>query len=341
MGFFVGWRTLPLVEAVVSVLLVAAALPEVVAARDLPPVIESRSIDSNAGFGATVNPSSNSNANLAQPPANAPVKTVEARLARLERLLEGQALIEMQMRIDDLQKDIQDLLGVSEVQSHTLDGIKKRQRDLYLDIDRRLRQLMQDGVTPPATTQQSGMQNREGGTSASPAVLPGQTNVPQGASPPPVMGANAIEGHPNGGAVTAPVSVSDAIASKEEQANYQQAFDVLKEARYEDSIAAFKNFLGRYPQGLYSGNAQYWIGEANYVMRRFDVAIKEFNAVLSLFPDSAKIPDAMLKIGYSYYEMQNWPSSRSALELLVQRYPATTAAQLAKNRLHRMKVEGQ
>jgi len=336
MVFFVGRQTLPLVEAVVSALLVTAVLPGVVVARDLPPVIESRSIDRNAGFGAASNPPANSNANLAQPPVKAPVKTLEARLARLERLLEGQALIEMQMRIDDLQKDLQDLLGISEVQTHTLEGIKKRQRDLYLDIDRRLRQLAQTSPSKPALSSTQGSMQGLG------AVSGMHQSQADSVSMPPAQGADATGGQlgPNAPPATAPAVVSTAVASREEQADYQQAFNILKEARYEDSIAAFKNFLGRFPQGLYSGNAQYWIGEANYVMRRFDAAIKEFNTVLASFPESAKIPDAMLKIGYSYYEMQNWSSSRSSLESLVQRYPATTAAQLAKNRLHRMKLEG-
>ena len=75
-------------------------------------------------------------------------------------------------------------------------------------------------------------------------------------------------------------------------------------------------------------------------MRRFPTAIEAFNKVLVHFPDSPKIPDAMLKIGFSYYELKKWQEARSILEELVRRFPDSTAAQLAKNRLHRMKLEG-
>ena len=66
----------------------------------------------------------------------------------------------------------------------------------------------------------------------------------------------------------------------------------------------------------------------------------EFQKVLKQYPDSSKIPDAMLKTGYSYYEIKKWDEARKMLNALVKRYPDTTAGQLAKNRLHRMKLEG-
>ena len=128
-------------------------------------------------------------------------------------------------------------------------------------------------------------------------------------------------------------------ASCAEQAAYQQAFNVLKEGHYEESVKALGDFLKRYPNSEYASNAQYWIGEANYVMRRFPDAIKEFNKVIDKFPDSSKTPDAMLKLGYTYYEVEDWAHANEVLNELVKRFPDTTAAQLAQNRLHRMKLE--
>ncbi len=120
----------------------------------------------------------------------------------------------------------------------------------------------------------------------------------------------------------------------------QQAINLLKDGRYEEAIAAFQKFLVRYPKGQFADNAQYWLAEANYVLRHFPTAIEEFNKVLVNYPDSQKIADAMLKIGYCYYELKKWQQARKILEELVKRFPDSTAAQLAKNRLHRMKLEG-
>jgi tol-pal system protein YbgF len=137
--------------------------------------------------------------------------------------------------------------------------------------------------------------------------------------------------------MTAPVVAIDPQA---EQAAYRQAFEVLKEGRYEDSINAFARFLQTYPEGQYADNAVYWMGEANYVLRRFPQAIENFNQVLSRFPNSPKLADAQLKIGFSHYELQAWPQARQVLEQVLKDFPATTAAQLAQNRLHQMKLDG-
>jgi tol-pal system protein YbgF len=142
------------------------------------------------------------------------------------------------------------------------------------------------------------------------------------------------------GGTLATVESGQNVDSLAEQSAYQSAFNVLKEGRYEEAITEFSAFLSRYPDGQYSGNAQYWLGEANYVSHRFPAAVEEFNKVLVSYPDSNKVPDAMLKLGFSYYELEDWAQTNTVLNQLIERYPDSTAAQLAQNRLHRMKLEG-
>ena len=67
--------------------------------------------------------------------------SLEERVTKLERVLDGQALADLLTRIQRLQQDVQKLRGDLEVQDNDINGIKQRQRDLYLDIDRRLQQL--------------------------------------------------------------------------------------------------------------------------------------------------------------------------------------------------------
>jgi len=76
---------------------------------------------------------------------------IEARISKLERMVDGQGLADLLMRVQHLQEDVQRLRGDLEVQANELNGIKQRQRDLYLDIDRRLRQLeISPGAAAPA-----------------------------------------------------------------------------------------------------------------------------------------------------------------------------------------------
>ncbi|QKK11914.1 MAG: tol-pal system protein YbgF [Pseudomonadota bacterium] len=217
----------------------------------------------------------------------------------------------MLTRLQQLQEEVREMRGEMEVQSHAIENLNQRQRDLYLDVDRRLRRV------------------ETGGQITAPAVAPGA------ASPPVTTGAPAPTTAPGSSAPAA-----TATDPAQEQAAYQLAFNLLKEGRYQRAIGQFQEFLAHYPGGTYADNAQYWLGEANYVTRNFTQAIDEFRKVLSGFPDSPKGADALLKIGYAQYELQQWQDARATLTEIGQRYPQSTAARLAENRLQRMKSEG-
>lgn len=246
---------------------------------------------------------------ISSQPAAGP--SIEARISKLERMVEGQALADLLLRIQRLQEDVQKLRGDLEVQANELNGIKQRQRDLYLDIDRRLRQLevSSSGAAPASLTPAAPMS-----ASVAPDITPGVAP----AAPP----------------AGAPLN------PEQEQAAYQKAFDFLKEGRYDEAVAAFHNMLADYPSGKLSDNVQYWLGEAHFAARRFREAADEFDKVINSYPQSSKVPDAMLKLGFSYYELSNWAKARQSLEQLMARYPQSTAAQLADKRLQKMKSEG-
>ena len=130
------------------------------------------------------------------------------------------------------------------------------------------------------------------------------------------------------------------VPGGDDRANYQAAFDLLRDGKYPEATEGFKQLLARFPNSSMADNAQYWLGESHYVTRDFAAALKAFRAVVDKYPDSRKLPDALLKIGYCDYELQNWKSARTALGQVVQQFPDTTAARLAQQRLVKMDGEG-
>ncbi len=122
--------------------------------------------------------------------------------------------------------------------------------------------------------------------------------------------------------------------------NYQAALELLKAERYEPAAAAFQQFLVAFPDSERADNAQYWLAETHYVTTKFQTALKEFEVVISKYADSRKVPDALLKMGYCYYELKRWDSARASLTRVQTEYPETTAARLAGQRLERMQEEG-
>ena len=122
--------------------------------------------------------------------------------------------------------------------------------------------------------------------------------------------------------------------------NYQAAFELLKQQRYEPAAMAFKQFLVAYPDSELADNAQYWLAESFYVTQKFDEALAAFEVVTKDFPRSRKVPDALLKIGYCNYELKRWDAARDSLLRVQADYPETTAARLAGQRVKRMGEEG-
>ena len=122
--------------------------------------------------------------------------------------------------------------------------------------------------------------------------------------------------------------------------NYQAAFELLKEQRYEPAAMAFEQFLVAFPDSELADNAQYWLAESHYVTQQFELALQEFQVVINRHPDSRKVPDALLKMGYCNYELERWDAARASLSRVQSEYPETTAARLAGQRIERMQEEG-
>ena len=251
------------------------------------------------------------------------LKTLSEDMDRMGRLVDNRAMLEMIQQVDQISEDINLLRGEIEVQGNELGEIRKSQRTLYQDIDRRLRDLESRslGQAPSAPI------------TVPPASVPEQPAVEPAASVD-VPSLAASTGAASAGSLpTAPPQAGEREA-------YQAAFDTLKEGRYKEAKVELAAFLGKYPQSSFAGNAQYWLGEAHYVTRNFDQAIVEFEKVLQGYPGSNKVPDAMLKLGYTFYELKQYPQAKAVLQDLRTRFADETAARLATKRLDRIRNEG-
>ncbi len=253
--------------------------------------------------------------------------SLEARVARLERQLDNRGLVDMALKLEALEKTVQQLRGENEVLAHKLEEMKKRQRDLYLDLDRRLVQLERRGVaaTPASDT--------------SPPAEPAGAETPAAVAPPAVVSGGKPTTATRRTPAPAPRGPVVAAASETEQQAYQQAFNLLRELKYDKASEAFRRFLKTYPDGRYAHIAQYWLAETGYAQRKFRQAIADYQTLIDKYPDSPKLAEALLKIGYSQYELKNFAAAREALERLIANYPGTTEAGQARNLLRKIRLK--
>ena len=140
-----------------------------------------------------------------------------------------------------------------------------------------------------------------------------------------------------GGGARAAVSSSSGsdlpVPEGDDRANYQAAFDLLKDGKYPEAISGFKQFLTTFPTSALADNAQYWLGEAFYAQKDYPHALTEFRTVIETYPRGNKVPDALLKVGYCYGALGQNEKARAVLEQVVNLYPKTEPAALAAKRL--------
>lgn len=145
---------------------------------------------------------------------------------------------------------------------------------------------------------------------------------------------------PLGGGGTAGAGVSDLpVPGGSDQQNYQAAFDLLRDRRYDEAVDAFAAFTAAFPDSALIDNGQYWLAESYYVTSQFERALAEFQTVVNAYPRSRKVPDALLKIGFCQYELDRWPEARVTLSRVSAEFPGSSAANLAADRIARMDQE--
>ncbi len=275
-----------------------------------------------------------------------------ARMAKLERALDNRGLLDLLQQVERLQDDVKRLRGQVEDQAYTIDQLRKTQRDSYVDIDQRLQALQGGGIVaggaageasaPPLTTLQTGEPGEVAGTAPSsslqlemqgeidemiPPATPREEDIAAVDTDPVAQPAAEIVPRPS---LVAPGPTVDNEASEKA---YRDAFSLLKAGQYDESINAFSAFLAQFPNSQYADNAQYWLGETYYVKRQFEPALAEYSKLIRTYPESKKQSHAMLKIGYSYHELGQADQARAVLEDLRNRFPGTTAARLAEERI--------
>ncbi|MFY9328608.1 MAG: tol-pal system protein YbgF, partial [Georgfuchsia sp.] len=119
----------------------------------------------------------------------------------------------------------------------------------------------------------------------------------------------------------------------QEGRDYEAALGTFKAAKYKEASAAFLAFINAYPNSSLLPNAHYWAASSHYQMREFNKAAEMFAKVADTWPNDPKAADALLAQGNALFEAGDANGAKKVLRTLVALYPASSAAQTAKQRL--------
>lgn len=233
------------------------------------------------------------------------LEALSQRLARMEESLQGLAsanpALELGQQLEILRQEMKQLRGQIEVLGHESQMAAKRQRDMYVDLDARLRRLEQPSAPLGA-----------------PAIAP----TPPASAPPAVAAAQT----------TIAPAPSDAEARAYEAGQGQRRI-----GNYQGAITAFQAFIDQYPKSPLAPRAQYWIGDSYYNLRDFKRSIAAQQKLIATYPGSSSVPDALLNTASSQIELGDMRGARTTLDGIVTRYPTSEAAVKAKRRLANLK----
>lgn len=241
------------------------------------------------------------------------LQAVENKVAAFQRRFDTLDSSRADDNLAKLRDELRDLRGQVEKLSFDVRQQDERSKQLYVDLDQRLRAL--EGGAAPAGGAGYGVLAPTAPPAAGAAGAAGSAV----SAAPPVTGGGVVQlGRQN---------------DPDEEAAYLTTFDLLKNGKYDDAITGFKAHLQKYPQGQYADNAAYWLGEASYVKRDYKSAAEAFNRVATQHPQSPRAPDAMFKLALTQQELKQDAEARTTLEQVISRYPNSNAARLAQQRL--------
>jgi tol-pal system protein YbgF len=97
--------------------------------------------------------------------------------------------------------------------------------------------------------------------------------------------------------------------------------------------ALLSDFVKEFPDHKLADNAMYWLGECSYTTGHYEQAAKIFKTLVQTYPKGQKVPDALLKTGYSYISIDDVSQANHYFKQVITRYPFSPAADKAQKKL--------
>ena len=135
------------------------------------------------------------------------------------------------------------------------------------------------------------------------------------------------------------------------QESYQAAYLDFSKGRYTLAIPALREFVRRFPDSPQADSAQYTIGESYFSLARasassgqadksrqeLEQAVQEFRKVMVNYPRGSKVPTALYKEALALTELKQTTLAQARLQYLLDHFPQSEEAPLAKEQLAALK----
>jgi tol-pal system protein YbgF len=117
---------------------------------------------------------------------------------------------------------------------------------------------------------------------------------------------------------------------------YNNALRDYNGAKNDLAIQEFNDYIKFYPNTDLAGNAYFYLAEIQFKAGDYPKAVANYDLVLQNFPGGNKAAAAQLKKGFALLELGKEDEGTQELKHVVQRYPRTTEATQARERLRKL-----
>jgi tol-pal system protein YbgF len=188
-----------------------------------------------------------------------------------------------------------------------------------------LRQRLDDSAARIETLAQDLLATRELALRAQPPKM-APTQPPAGDGE--TSSSAPAEGDESGGAPTGSTAAATSVED-----TFSAAYADYAKGNYALALAGFQEFLRRYPGSELADNAQFWTAESYYAQGDFTTASERYEQVVKNYPKGDRVPAALLKRGLCLIELNKAADGVVLLQHLIQSYPTSDEAALAKQKL--------
>ncbi|TAN75072.1 MAG: tol-pal system protein YbgF [Gallionella sp.] len=114
---------------------------------------------------------------------------------------------------------------------------------------------------------------------------------------------------------------------------FETAYGLFKSGNHADAVNVFQAFINKHPESAHLPNAHYWLGNAQFELKDYKIALGTYQGLLKAFPDTPKAAEVLFNIAGCQQELKQNAEARKTLKQLVAKYPASEAAAKAKKLL--------
>jgi len=114
---------------------------------------------------------------------------------------------------------------------------------------------------------------------------------------------------------------------------WSNSMKLLDNSRYSEAAENLRLLILSYPNGTYTGDAYFWLGEIYLVQEMFEDSSEIFTAFVSKFDDHPRKADGLYKLALAKIDLEDLDSAETLLQEVISNYPNSGAALLAEQDL--------